>query len=578
MIICGLKLTHDGAIALVEDGKLIFSTEIEKLNNNPRYADIKDTDLIAEVLLSEGYHPEQVDIFAIDGWGGFDPDALAVQPRLEIGEKGNRLDIAHQGRPFKLDIARYRERDMESHVLESESFEKGLQIGSRDFSYESYLHVAGHIMSTYASSPFSRRHEASYILIWDGGMFPRLYYFDPEQENIENLGPIFMLIGNIYTIFSQHFGPFKVKGKFAKDDLSIAGKVMAYIALGEVREELIKLFDQIYREGFDQPMGYANKFASTFKERIEGQEFKDEDILRSFHEYMARLLVEKLNKKIKRHGKAATNFCYAGGCALNIKWNSYIRNSGIFKAVYVPPFPNDSGSAIGNACAAMWKHSKKVHLEWDVYAGPRLRESEAATNWKATSCSLDQLAKLLHEEQEPVVVLQGRAELGPRALGNRSILAAPTGKHMKEKLNEIKIREAYRPISPICLEDRAPQIFTPGTPDPYMLFDHRVKEEWLDKIPAVVHLDQTARLQTLTPESHPAMARLLEAYESYSGVPMLCNTSANYKGTGFFPDVMSATTWGTQQDLRFVWAGDTLYENMAWEEKSPASYALQENK
>jgi carbamoyltransferase len=194
-----------------------------------------------------------------------------------------------------------------------------------------------------------------------------------------------------------------------------------------------------------------------------------------------------------------------------------------------------------------------------VYGGPALGPAPAGEvpGYRARACPVDSLARLLHETGEPVVVLHERAELGPRALGNRSILAAPTTAAIKDRLNDIKFREEYRPVSPICLEEFAPSIFDPGTPDPYMLFDHRIRSGWVERIPAVRHLDGTARLQTVSAAQNPFVAELLSAYARLSGVPVLCNTSANLSGCGFFPDVTSALRWGR---TRFVWSDGVLWE------------------
>lgn len=558
MLICGLKLTHDGTISLIENGNLIFSIEIEKLNNNPRFAGIEDTDLIDQIFQEEGYRVSQVDKFVVDGWGGFDADALAMQPRLAVHQEYNLLTVSHRDIEHQLKVAQYREKTLNLDVLQKSVFE-GLRIGDGDFSYESYLHVTGHITSAYCSSPFAQAGESSYVLVWDGGMFPRLYFFDFGSKKVENLGPIFLLIGNVYTIFSQHFGPFKVNGNFAKDSLSVAGKVMAYIALGEVKHELFERFDTIYSKCYETPMGFANIFANEFKKSLNGHKVSDEDILCTFHAYLEKLLLEKLKKKIDRNKKSSKNLCFAGGCALNIKWNSAIRNSGMFDNVYVPPFPNDSGSSIGMACASMINNTDKIALNWDVYSGPTLKEQFPDKGWKKSKCSLKSLATLLHQSEEPVVFLNGRAELGPRALGNRSILASPGSKEMKEILNLVKNRENYRPISPICLQHRALQIFEPGCEDPFMLFDHRVRNEWVDKIPAICHLDGTARLQTVTPQSNKEIAELLEEFENISKIPLLCNTSANYKGSGFFPDVLSVSEWGK---INYIWSDYILYERI----------------
>jgi carbamoyltransferase len=565
MKICGLKLTHDGAVALIDGDQLIFSVELEKLNNNPRYSMIEDAFVIEDILNSHGYSLSDVDHFAIDGWGGYNAEELAIQPRLRIGEQWNYLSIENNGYQFELNIAQYHEDNLSKELAKGLLFE-GLHISSSSFAYSSYLHVTGHILSAYCTSPFAQRGKDACVLVWDGGMFPRLYGVRYKEKQIVPFGPLFLLIGNIYTIFSQHFGPFKVSGKFAKDSLSVAGKVMAYIAKGVCHRELFPVFRSLIDEGFDNSMGYANQFAEKFKKRIveEGMQVSDEDVLRSFHEYLGELLIEKLAKKMKRIGEFNDNLCIAGGCALNIKWNSAIRNAGIFKEVYVPPFPNDSGSAIGVACAKRFELTGNLKLGWNVYCGPLIKKNSPSAGWSSTACDVKKLAKILHHIQQPVVMLNGRAELGPRALGNRSILAPACSKDIKNVLNIMKDREDYRPVSPICLEAHAAELFLPGTNDPFMLFDHTVKNEWIDRIPGIVHLDNTARLQTVNRDQNIILADLLEEYRLLSGIPLLCNTSANYNGKGFFPDVFSATAWDKAE---FVWCEDTLYFKEALSEE-----------
>jgi len=556
MVICGLNLTHDGAVAVIDKKRLIFCLELEKLNNNPRYSEIKDMSIIPTILKSFGYSLSSIDIFAVDGWGGYNQDKLAIQPRLEIDRDHNRLSVINSDKSFQLDIAQYREKTLKDNVLKGYRF-NGLKIGINNLSYTSYLHAAGHILSAYCTSPFSSNFENAYVLIWDGGMYPRLYYFDPAAKRIDNLGPIFLLVGNIYAIFSQHFGPFNVGKNFAKDDLSISGKVMAYVALGKLKRELFAIFDDIYLNHYDKPMGFANIFANKFKKEIKDKNYKDEDVLFSFHVYIEELLIKKLKKKIDRYGNKSRNLCFAGGCALNIKWNSAIRNSGLFNQVYIPPFPNDSGSAIGAACCGMKEYSENCFLDWTVYGGCEVVKNSPRKGWASSQCSIKRLAEIIHGKNEPIVLLNGRAELGPRALGNRSIVAPASSPKMKSILNRIKKREYYRPISPICLERKAKKIFDPGLKDPFMLFDHKVRMAWKDRIPAVIHLDGTARLQTVAPDENTVIGNVLHEYEKLSGIPLLCNTSANYQGAGFFPDIYSATKWGK---VNYVWCDNILYE------------------
>lgn len=304
-------------------------------------------------------------------------------------------------------------------------------------------------------------------------------------------------------------------------------------------------------------MGFANFFANEFKKRITKNKYSDEDILLTLHKYIEKVLVGKLQQKILRFDYENRNLCIAGGCALNIKWNSAIRDSGFLSSIYIPPFPNDSGSAIGAACCAMKEHEKHNFLEWSVYGGPEIIQNNPETDWRAQRLSVTALAKLLYTKNQPVIVLQGKAELGPRALGNRSILAPAVNPKMKNILNTIKDREDYRPISPICMEEKAVNIFNPGTRDPFMLFDHNVRSGWKKKIPAILHFDGTARLQTVNKQDNRVIYELLKEYYKLSGIPILCNTSANYKGRGFFPDVKSATRWNK---LNYIWCNGVLYE------------------
>lgn len=556
MLICGLKLTHDGSVAIVENGRLLCCIEMEKRNNNPRHSGIEDASVIADVLASEGIGLDDIDTFVIDGWGGFNADALAIQPRLEITAEHNTLAVNDGAFEYRLPVAQYCEQQVGGDILAGRQFD-GLRIRGRSFPYRSYLHVAGHVLGAYCSSPFAAAGESSYVLVWDGGMFPHLYHVNPAAGCVESLGPVFLLIGNIYTIFSQHFGPFKAPGTFAKDDLSIAGKVMAYIALGGVNREWFEDFQEVYQQRYDAPMGFANVFARAFKERLGTSKFRDEDVLCSFHHFLKDLLVSKLAKKIERTGRLSGNLCIAGGCALNIKWNQAIRAAGIVDAVFVPPFPNDSGSGLGMACTLMFAATADRWLDWSVYSGPKVEDSDPLAGWTVRRCSPADCGRLLHEAGEPLVFLSGRAELGPRALGNRSILAPAVNGRMKDLLNRVKRRESYRPVSPICLEDRAADIFCPGSPDPFMLFDHRVSEQWKASVPAICHLDGTARLQTISRDEPAEIVDVLSGYSAASGIPLLCNTSANSKGCGFFPDARSAMAW---DGSNYVWCEGHLFE------------------
>ena len=558
MIVCGLKLTHDGAVALVEDGRLVFSVEIEKLDNGLRYSQVDDTAVIRRVLADFGYRPEDVDEWVIDGWDG---------------QETGSVSLADDGTPVTLTVAPYRENDTIADLLQP-GRTGTFPFGGRTLPFTSYVHVAGHLASAYCTSPFAG--EPSFVLIWDGGLFPRLYHVDPAR-GVTNGGELFPLIGHAYATAAHHFGPFRRHDEATTvDDLSVAGKLMAYIALGSPRADVMSVLRELFHRHFEAPtpevaryreqilgvgsnaepsLSYVHAFFRELRERVDAP---DPDVLATVHQFLEDLLVERVTAAVRAwQGDGPWNLCFVGGCALNIKWNSALRAQPIFRAVWVPPFPNDSGSAIGAACAHLAARDGFTPVEWHSRLGPALAASPTPEGWDTRPCSPAELAEVLHRTGEPVVVLNGRAELGPRALGGRSIIAAATDPAMKDLLNEIKGREPYRPVAPICLTEHAPAVFDPGTPDPHMLFDHVVRDDWKGRIPAVLHLDGTARLQTVNADDDPVLEAVLREYHRLSGIPVLCNTSANRNGRGFFPDVASAAEWGR---VDRIWSDGVLYE------------------
>ena len=558
MIVCGLKLTHDGAVAVVEDGRLVFSVEVEKLGNGLRYSRVEDMAVVRRILADFGYDPDDVDEWVIDGWDG---------------QETGTVSLTDDGTPVTITVAPYRENDAITNLL-APGRTGEFPLGGRPTPFTSYVHVAGHLASAYCTSPFAG--EPSFVLIWDGGLFPRLYHVDPE-EGVTNGGELFPLIGHAYASAAHHFGPFRRDDEATTvDDLSVAGKLMAYIALGNPRPDVVDVLRRLFHRHFEaatpavaryreqitgvgsnaEPsLSYVHSFFRELRSRVDAP---DTDVLASVHQFLEELLVERVTARVREwRGDGPWNLCFVGGCALNIKWNSALRAQPEFREVWVPPFPNDSGSAIGAACAHLGARDGLRPLEWHPRLGPPLVPAEALVGWTKRACSPAELAGVVHRTGRPVVMLNGRAELGPRALGGRSIIAAAVDPAMKDLLNDIKGRASYRPVAPICLTEHAPEIFDPGTPDPHMLFDHVVRDDWKGRIPAVLHLDGTARLQTVCEADDPDLTEVLREYHRLSGIPVLCNTSANHNGRGFFPDVASAARWGR---VDMIWSAGVLYE------------------
>jgi carbamoyltransferase len=244
-----------------------------------------------------------------------------------------------------------------------------------------------------------------------------------------------------------------------------------------------------------------------------------------------------------REATGAKNLCMAGGVALNCVANGRIVREAGFDNVWIQPAAGDDGIAIG--CAyygylAILKKQRPFVMK-HAYLGAQYTDADAraaahkwlvrlqTTNTPSKNICGD-TAKLL-SEGHVFAWFQGRSEFGPRALGNRSILADPRHAGTKDKLNKrVKHRQAFRPFAPVVLAERAREIFEGDEESPFMLLVKRVRLQWRDKIPAIVHVDGTARVQTVRQDQNERLYRLLKEFDAITGVPVLLNTSLNVKG------------------------------------------------
>ena len=545
-MIVGIKLTHDAAVAAIEDEKLLFSIELEKIDNGPRYAKFSDLSVVGKILDERKISASDISSFVVDGWKNGEV----------VGDFG------------QINVAPYHEFDAKEEIfpaLKNHASKEEHDFLNRS-RFSSYAHGIGHVMAAYATSPFVGERVA--CVTWDGGQGCHLNYVNSKTQTVENFTSLFELYGSIYSVMAQYFGP------YAGSEMSFdhAGKIMAYIANGEKDQALIAGITVAYFDAINSLNGIysrreimrrhgAQTLEHAFMRNIASlrgiKDHCDATILNCIHVFLERMLVKSVRAAVPK----GMPLCFAGGSALNIKWNSALRDSGHFGDVWVPPFPNDSGSAIGAAACEMAATTGNWRLNWDVYSGPALTADEPLDAcWQIMQTSEHAIALILTENPTtPIVALHGNAELGPRALGHRSILMSATLAENKAKLNAYKKREDFRPVAPICLEQYAPRVFSPGTPDPYMLYDHAVRTDWLRQVPAVVHIDGTARLQTIGKAQCPIIHGMLTEYHALTGVPLLCNTSANYNGKGFFPNVSSAAKWALEAGVKHIWSNGKLF-------------------
>jgi carbamoyltransferase len=225
----------------------------------------------------------------------------------------------------------------------------------------------------------------------------------------------------------------------------------------------------------------------------------------------------------------------AGGTALNCVANARIAAQGPYERVWVQPAAGDSGTALGAALSVARRAGPVVPFTGaDLGRGWSDEELEAelqraALPYTRPESIAAEAARVL-ADNGIVAWYQGRSEYGPRALGHRSLLAHPGDPDTQTRMNNVKGREQFRPIAPMVRAERFADIFDGVYPSPYMLFVHRVKPQWRDRIPAVVHVDGTARVQTVHTETEPLVAAMLAEFERLTGLPVVVNTSLNTAG------------------------------------------------
>ena len=234
-----------------------------------------------------------------------------------------------------------------------------------------------------------------------------------------------------------------------------------------------------------------------------------------------------------------TNLVFMGGCALNSSANTLLWK--IFKDIWIMPNPGDAGSSLGAAAALYGKHInwKSPYLGYDM-------GGEYPVNQILEELKTNKIA----------AVATGRAEYGPRALGNRSILADPRDPNIKDKVNTIKQREQFRPFAPVVLEEFASEWFDMDFASPYMQYTVRCKQP--DKIPSVVHEDGTSRVQTVNKDQHPGLHMLLRKWYWDTGCPVLLNTSLNIKGQPLLNDRQDAIDWQVHYRYNILTGNNSL--------------------
>jgi carbamoyltransferase len=240
------------------------------------------------------------------------------------------------------------------------------------------------------------------------------------------------------------------------------------------------------------------------------------------------------------------NLCLAGGVALNCVANGKLLRDRAFENIWVQPAAGDAGTSLGAALYVAAQHGDRLEPMTTDALG-RSWMDEELEGWLARArVAYERPVDIARAAAEVIAAdgivgwFQGRSEFGPRALGHRSLLANPRRAENLARLNDIKGREHFRPVAPMVLAEHSAEIFEGKLPSPYMLFTHNVRVHWRDRLAALVHVDGSARVQTVDRDDEPLIARLLDHINDLTGVPVVVNTSLNTAGRPMVDDPRDA--------------------------------------
>jgi carbamoyltransferase len=386
-----------------------------------------------------------------------------------------------------------------------------------------------HAASAFLPSPFS--HAA--VLTLDGrGEKATTSYSIGSGNTLRWLGQVNVphSLGLLYEQVTEYLGFLHSSDEY---------KVMALASFGQPR--YLAHFREIVQVGSNgQYTLRASRLTERFgpsRKRGEPLEQRHYDIAHSLQIVLEETVLELAFWLYSVTGEE--NLCMAGGVALNCVMNARMRDRGPFKGVWVQPAAGDAGTALG---AALWidalerESNERAFCMEHAFLGPSYTDDEIEQFLRWAKLPYQRLTRIADEVADLLVQdkiigwFQSRMEFGPRALGARSILASPLHASMQGRLNEIKDREDFRPVAPVVLEEEAASWFAHADVSPFMLFVYDVLPEKADFIPAVQHVDGTARIQTIHRQQHPLYYDLIKAFQARTGVPVLVNTSFNTRG------------------------------------------------
>jgi carbamoyltransferase len=524
MRILGINaIFHDPAAALVVDGQIVAAAEEERFSRRKHgkrpvpFSAWELPELAARwCLQTAGIGPEDLDAIA------YSYDPTLVRPSLD--------GLDERWEDLRTDYARRAPHFLATALPELDP---------------AAVHFVPHHIAHAASAGLAAPFRDSAVLVADGRGEATSYlagrYHGGELEVLASQ-ELPHSLGLMYEEVTDHLGFLRSSDEY---------KVMALASYGRQSANepaLLPTLRELIRTTGDGGFVVAPiDWSELAKRRAPDGELQPEhvELAAAVQVRLEEVVLELARWLHRRSGER--RLVMAGGVALNCVANTRLAAEGPFDEVWVQPAAGDAGTALGGALHLAQTFGEPITPMAGADLGRGFTDEEI-TRW------LDD-AHIRYERPRDVAAaaaealaadaivawFQGRSEFGPRALGHRSLLAHPGHAGNLDRLNAVKGREQFRPVAPMVLVDRAAELFDRGpVPSPYMLFVHDVVPQWRDRIPAVVHVDGTARIQTVDRDSEPLLARLLDRFAELTGLPTVVNTSLNTAGRPMVDDPRDA--------------------------------------
>lgn len=530
---------HDGGATLLDDGKLKFAIEEERLVCIRHAYDRIPYKSIKMICEEENLKIDNIDKVAI-GWN---------YPALweMFGEE----------------------------FISKEAMSKCLFNTERFADKIVYVdHHFAHACSAFYPSNFSD----AIVLVIDGQgeLIATSVFVGKRAENkLEKIYETQTSLGYFYAAVTEHVG--FCSGQEGKTmGLASYGKPIYVKTLRNFissdEEGKIKCSFVIDKKSKDEEVETIKKWSeilSTIIPKREGRicEVSDEilpyaDLAASAQKLLEEILVNIVSYYCNQYG--ISNVAIAGGVGLNCAANGIISELPCVSNVFTQPAANDGGISLGAALAVAKEYNESINFEMIPYQGNQFSDEQIEqflkdqnVSYKKTSCIFKEIAKLV-SEGKIVANFQGRLEFGPRALGNRSILADPRKKDMLYKLNILKGREVWRPLAPAVLFDEQEKFFSTSQFSPYMTINCEVLKEVQSKIEAVTHVDGTARIQSVSKEYNSLFYAIIKEFDKITGIPVMINTSFNIKGEPIVATPEEALKSATAMKLDYLAMGSFI--------------------